>query len=78
MRCGLLIGVLAGFCGGTVPSFAQTYPAEVTVTAVKVEVRSGPSDKLYQTAELKRGDRIVCFVPESSRFSFAILHLTVV
>jgi 3-oxoacyl-[acyl-carrier-protein] synthase-3 len=34
--------------------------------------------ELVASGRAKRGDRILCFVPESSRFSFAILHLTVV
>jgi 3-oxoacyl-[acyl-carrier-protein] synthase-3 len=35
-------------------------------------------EELVSSGRAKRGDRILCFVPESSRFSFALLHLTVV
>jgi 3-oxoacyl-[acyl-carrier-protein] synthase-3 len=35
-------------------------------------------EELISSGKAKRGDRVLCFVPESSRFSFAILHLTVV
>ena len=35
-------------------------------------------EELVSSGRAKRGDRVLCFVPESSRFSFALLHLTVV
>jgi 3-oxoacyl-[acyl-carrier-protein] synthase-3 len=35
-------------------------------------------DELISSGRVKRGERILCFVPESSRFSFALLHLTAV
>jgi 3-oxoacyl-[acyl-carrier-protein] synthase-3 len=35
-------------------------------------------DELIASGRAKKGQRILCFVPESSRFSFALLHLTVV
>jgi 3-oxoacyl-[acyl-carrier-protein] synthase III len=34
-------------------------------------------DELYQSGKLKAGDRILCAVPESARFTFACMHLTV-
>jgi 3-oxoacyl-[acyl-carrier-protein] synthase-3 len=35
-------------------------------------------EELVSSGRAKRGDRILCFVPESSRFSFALAHLTAV
>lgn len=35
-------------------------------------------EELLASGRVQRGDRIVCAVPESSRFSFAFLHLTAV
>jgi len=35
-------------------------------------------EELMASGQVEPGQRIVCFVPESSRFSFAILHLTAV
>ena len=35
-------------------------------------------EELLASGRVQPGQRIVCFVPESSRFSFAILHLTAV
>jgi 3-oxoacyl-[acyl-carrier-protein] synthase-3 len=35
-------------------------------------------EELMSSGRVRPGDRIVCAVPESSRFSFAILHLTAV
>jgi len=35
-------------------------------------------EELVSSGRAKRGDRVLCFVPESSRFTFALLHLTVV
>jgi 3-oxoacyl-[acyl-carrier-protein] synthase-3 len=35
-------------------------------------------EELLSSGRAQKGDRIVCFIPESSRFSFAILHLTAV
>jgi 3-oxoacyl-[acyl-carrier-protein] synthase-3 len=34
-------------------------------------------EELYQSGKLKSGDRILCAVPESARFTFAGMHLTV-
>jgi 3-oxoacyl-[acyl-carrier-protein] synthase-3 len=35
-------------------------------------------EELVASGRVKPGDRMLCFVPESSRFTFAILHLTAV
>ena len=35
-------------------------------------------DELFRSGRLQRGQRLLCFVPESGRFSSAFLHLTVV
>ena len=35
-------------------------------------------DELVRSARLSAGQRILCFVPESGRFSSAFMHLTVV
>ncbi len=35
-------------------------------------------DELMSSGRVKRGQRLLCFVPESSRFSFVLLHLTAV
>jgi 3-oxoacyl-[acyl-carrier-protein] synthase-3 len=35
-------------------------------------------DELVRSGRLRRGERILCFVPESGRFTSAFLHLTVV
>ena len=62
--------------GIIIPDTAKEKPVEGKVLAVG-------SGKLLengkrQPLEVKKGDRILCAVPESSRFSFAALHLTVV
>jgi 3-oxoacyl-[acyl-carrier-protein] synthase-3 len=35
-------------------------------------------DALFQSGRIARGQRLLCFVPESGRFSSAFLHLTAV
>jgi 3-oxoacyl-[acyl-carrier-protein] synthase-3 len=35
-------------------------------------------EELVASGKAKRGDRILCFVPESARFSYAYMHLTAV
>ena len=35
-------------------------------------------EELFSSGRLKKGDRIICAVPESARFTFAYMHLTVV
>lgn len=35
-------------------------------------------DELFRSGRLQRGERLLCYVPESGRFSTAFLHLTVV
>jgi 3-oxoacyl-[acyl-carrier-protein] synthase-3 len=35
-------------------------------------------DELVRSGRLRRGERMLCFVPESGRFTSAFLHLTVV
>jgi 3-oxoacyl-[acyl-carrier-protein] synthase-3 len=34
--------------------------------------------ELFSSGSLKKGERLLCFVPESGRFSMAFVHLTVV
>jgi 3-oxoacyl-[acyl-carrier-protein] synthase III len=35
-------------------------------------------EEIFHSGRLKKGDKILCFIPESGRFSVAYLHLTVV
>ena len=35
-------------------------------------------EELFSSGRLEKGDRLLCVVPESARFTFAYLHLTVV
>ena len=35
-------------------------------------------DELFRSGQLRDGQRILCFVPESGRFTGAFMHLTVV
>jgi 3-oxoacyl-[acyl-carrier-protein] synthase-3 len=35
-------------------------------------------EELVRSGRAKQGDRIVCFIPESARFTFSFMHLTVV
>lgn len=35
-------------------------------------------DALYRAGQLKAGERLLCYIPESGRFSTAFMHLTVV
>ena len=35
-------------------------------------------EELFKSGRLKKGERILCFIPESGRFSIGYLHLTVV
>ncbi len=35
-------------------------------------------EELFHSGRLKRGEKLLCFIPESGRFSIAYLHLTVV
>jgi 3-oxoacyl-[acyl-carrier-protein] synthase-3 len=35
-------------------------------------------EELFHSGKLKKGEKLLCFVPESGRFSIAYLHLTVV
>jgi 3-oxoacyl-[acyl-carrier-protein] synthase-3 len=35
-------------------------------------------DELVRSDRLKRGEHLLCFIPESGRFTSAYLHLTVV
>jgi hypothetical protein len=63
MRSVLGIGIVAGLLGSTGPLVAQTYPLKATVVVSKVEIRSGPSDKFYATAELHQGDSITVIGP---------------
>ena len=35
-------------------------------------------EELFNGKQLKKGDRLLCFIPESGRFLTAYMHLTVV
>jgi 3-oxoacyl-[acyl-carrier-protein] synthase-3 len=35
-------------------------------------------EDLFKSGELKPGQRLLCFIPESGRFSHCFMHLTVV
>ena len=35
-------------------------------------------EELFNGGRLRRGERLLCYVPESGRFSSAFMHLTVV
>jgi 3-oxoacyl-[acyl-carrier-protein] synthase III len=35
-------------------------------------------DELFNAGSLRSGQRLLCYVPESGRFSSAFMHLTVV
>jgi 3-oxoacyl-[acyl-carrier-protein] synthase-3 len=35
-------------------------------------------EELFYSGRLKAGDRLLCYIPESARFSFCYMHLTVV
>ena len=35
-------------------------------------------NELYDSGKLKKGDRLLCYIPESARFSVCYMHLTVV
>lgn len=35
-------------------------------------------DELFRSDSLKAGDRLLCFVPESGRFTGSLMHLTAV
>jgi 3-oxoacyl-[acyl-carrier-protein] synthase-3 len=35
-------------------------------------------DALFRSGRIEKGQRLLCFVPESGRFSSAFLHLTAV
>ncbi len=59
MRSTLSIGVLVALCGSAAPARAQTFPVQATVSVPRVEVRSGPTDKLYPTSELHQGETVV-------------------
>src|SRR6266852_4056978 len=40
------------------PTFAQSFPAKMTIVLKEVEVRSGPSKQLYATSKLAQGDTV--------------------
>jgi hypothetical protein len=63
MRSFLVLGVLMGILGGARPTLAQSYPMRATIAVSKVEVRSGPSDKYYATADLHQGDSVTVIGP---------------
>ena len=35
-------------------------------------------DELFRSGKLQRGEKLLCYIPESGRFSTAFMHLTVV
>ena len=51
MACVLLVAPAA--------ASAQTFPAEMTVTANEAEVRSGPTKEYYATSKLRYGDHVL-------------------
>lgn len=59
MRSTVVIGVLAGLVGSAAPAWAQTFPAQTTIVAPQVDVRSGPTDKFYPTLQLHQGDPVL-------------------
>src|SRR4051812_13562211 len=41
------------------PAPSMNYPAEMSISVPEVEVRSGPSSKLYPTGKLRQGERVI-------------------
>jgi 3-oxoacyl-[acyl-carrier-protein] synthase-3 len=35
-------------------------------------------DELFKNGQLTAGDRLLCFIPESGRFTGSLMHLTAV
>ena len=52
----------------TIETFGNTGSASIFITL----------DALFRSGRIAKGERILCFVPESGRFSSAFLHLTAV
>jgi len=58
-------------------------PREKWFTNLKYKGNTGAAsifimlEELYKSGKLRRGDTILCAVPESARFTYACLHLTV-
>jgi 3-oxoacyl-[acyl-carrier-protein] synthase III len=58
-------------------------PMEKWFTNLKYKGNTGSAsmfimlDELVKSGKLKRGDRLLCAIPESARFTFACMHLTV-
>lgn len=58
-------------------------PADKWFTNLKYKGNTGAAsifvmlEELYRSGKLKQGDRILCAVPESARFTYACIHLTV-
>jgi 3-oxoacyl-[acyl-carrier-protein] synthase-3 len=59
------------------------FPPERWFTNLKYKGNTGAAsifimlEELYKSGKLEQGDRILCAVPESARFTFACIHLTV-
>jgi 3-oxoacyl-[acyl-carrier-protein] synthase-3 len=59
------------------------FPPEKWFTNLKYKGNTGAAsifimlEELYKSGKLNQGDRILCAVPESARFTFACIHLTV-
>jgi hypothetical protein len=67
MRIFSLLGAVGAVMIGAVPVHAQTYPADLTIIAPEVEVRSGPTDKFYPTSKLRAGDRVTVIRQDASQ-----------
>ena len=59
------------------------FPPEKWFTNLKYKGNTGAAsifimlEELHRSGKLKQGDRILCAVPESARFTYACIHLTV-
>jgi 3-oxoacyl-[acyl-carrier-protein] synthase-3 len=69
---------------GVLDSLGFAIPPEKWFTNLSRKGNTGSAsifvmlEELFSSGRLKKGDRILCAVPESARFTFAYMHLTVV
>jgi 3-oxoacyl-[acyl-carrier-protein] synthase III len=69
---------------GVLDSLGFVIPPEKWFTNLSRKGNTGSAsifvmlEELFSSGRLKKGDRILCAVPESARFTFAYMHLTVV
>jgi 3-oxoacyl-[acyl-carrier-protein] synthase-3 len=69
---------------GVLESLGFVVPREKWFTNLSRKGNTGSAsifvmlEELFSSGRLKKGDRILCAVPESARFTFAYMHLTVV